>query len=227
MKKVLAVVTNMQHYGKHDKLTGLWLSELTHFWQVMEPAGIGIDLASPKGGYIHIDPRSLKFPFMDRYTRQKKSDPQFMDLLEDTPSLTEIEPADYQAIYYVGGHGTMWDFPDDPNSISLCQQFYEDGKIISAVCHGVCALLNVRKSDGSYLIDGQNLTGYSWLEEQLANVTKWIPFNLEKEIAERGATYQKAKFPFKSFVQVSDRIVTGQNPQSAKDTGRATLKLLQ
>ena len=137
-----------------------------------------------------------------------------------------IDSADFDAIYFTGGHAVMWDFPDDAGLQRLTREIYERGGIVSSVCHGYCGLLNTRLSDGRLLVAGKRLTGYSWIEEVLAGVAKQVPYNSEEEMKCRGARYEKALLPFVSNVVVDGRLVTGQNPQSAKATAERVVALL-
>lgn len=137
-----------------------------------------------------------------------------------------LDPADFDAIYFTGGHAVMWDFPDDAGLQRLTRGIYERGGIVSSVCHGYCGLLNTTLSDGTLLVAGRRITGYSWVEEILAGVAKKVPYNVEQEMARRGARYEKALLPFTSNVVVDGRLVTGQNPQSAKATAEQVVALL-
>ncbi len=224
--RLLIIVTNVDSYDKTDKPTGYWLSELTHFYDLFEKHGFEQDIASPKGGPSPPDPRSLGLFAMDKSTRARFEDNSFMSLLQDTRTIDDVDPAAYDAIYFCGGHGVMWDFPDDEKLQQLTRTFYESGKIVSAVCHGYCALPNVRLSDGSHLVQGKRLTGYSWLEEIAAGVAKHVPYNIEKLIKERGADYRKALLPFMPYVQVDGNLITGQNPFSAKATAQKVYEIL-
>jgi len=225
-KRVLIIVTNVDSYDKTDKPTGYWLSELTHFYDLFEQHGFEQHIASPKGGPSPPDPRSLGLFAMDKSTRARFADNRFMAMLQDTKAITDVEPSGYDAIYFCGGHGVMWDFPDNKTLQEITRAFFESGRIVSAVCHGYCALPNVRLSDGSYLVQGRRLTGYSWLEEIAAGVARQVPYNIEKLIKERGAHYRKALLPFMPYVQADGNLVTGQNPFSAKATAQKVYEIL-
>lgn len=148
-------------------------------------------------------------------------------LLAETARPEEIDATDYDVIYFTGGHGVMWDFPNDETLQAITRDIYERGGIVSSVCHGYCGLLNTQLSDGSLLVSGRRLTGFSWFEEVFAGVAKEVPYNVEAEMRKRGALYEKALLPFTPKVVVDGRLVTGQNPQSAKATAQRILSLIQ
>lgn len=219
-KRIVNVVTNIGHYDDPSHPTGLWLSELTHAWQVFDEHGFEQVIISPSGGRSPLEPRSLKFPNYDKTAKAWRADPARMALLEDTLSPDQIDSADYDAIYFTGGHAVMYDFPDSAGMQRITREIFEHGGIVSSVCHGYCGLLNTRLSDGTYLIAGRRLTGFAWREEELAKVDKLVPYNAEDEAKKRGALYEKAKLPFVSYVVVDGNLITGQNPGSAKATAQ-------
>ncbi len=225
-KRILIVVTNRDHYISEDKKTGLWLSELTHFYDIFEKEGYQQDIVSPLGGDIPLDPRSLSSMGMDKSAKKKYEDPEFMKLLKNTKATKDVDWQDYDAVYYTGGHGVMWDFPEDKHIQEINKNMYENGKVVAAVCHGYCGLLETKLSDGKYLVDGKKLTGFSWNEEVLAMVSKQMPYNVEEEMKKRGANYQKHFLPFIPKVVVDKNLITGQNPNSAKKTAQAVLGFL-
>lgn len=225
-RRVLTVVTNVGHYDDPGHPTGLWLSELTHAWEVFDDHGFEQTLVSPAGGHAPLEPRSLKFPSYDRTAKDWRADPAKMALLESTLSPDQVDSADYDAIYFTGGHAVMYDFPDSEGLQRITREIFERGAIVSSVCHGYCGLLDTRLSDGSYLIAGRRLTGFAWQEEVLARVDKLVPYNAEQRAKERGALYEKAKLPFVSYAVVDGNLVTGQNPGSAKETARKVAALL-
>lgn len=225
-KRILDVVTNVAHYDDPSHPTGLWLSELTHAWQVFEQRGFEQTIVSPQGGHSPLEPRSLKFPNDDATARAWRADPARMALLEHTARPDEIDPADFDAIYFTGGHAVMFDFPDSEGLQAITRELFERGAIVSSVCHGYCALLNTRLSDGAYLVAGRQVTGFSWREEVLAGVARLLPYNAEDEMKKRGARYTKAKLPFVSYVVADGNLVTGQNPGSAKQTAMKVAELL-
>lgn len=226
--KILVVVTDVSEYEKAGYRTGLWLGELTHFWDVAEKAGYQMDIASPAGGKIPLDPESLSHEVLKEFdTGKRYRDRDYMNLLENTLKLSEVDPANYDAIYMTGGHGVMFDFPESAALEELTARFYEADKIVSSVCHGACGLLNVKLSNGDYLIDGKDLTGFSWKEEVLAKRDDVVPFSLEEELKRRGAHYSTASTPFAPHVVEDGLLITGQNPGSAQAVGQAVVKKLQ
>ena len=226
-KRILLVVTNVDHYESDPSHpTGLWLSELTHAYDVFAAAGFEQTIVSPSGGKSPLEPRSLKFPNYDKSAKAWHDDPARMALLEDTASPEQLDAADYDAIYFTGGHAVMFDFPGSEGLQRITREIFERGGIVGAVCHGYCGLLDTTLSDGSYLVAGRNLTGFSWREEVLARVDKLVPYNVEERMKERGAYYSKALLPFVSNAVVDGRLVTGQNPASAKETATKLAALL-
>lgn len=226
-KKILIVITNHSTYPTKKEKTGLWLAELVHFHDLLAGAGYEMDFASPKGGAVPIDPRSLSKVFLDRSSKARYHDPGFMRRLEHTLSPDQVIWEDYIAVYYTGGHGTMWDFPENERFQEISRNIYEHGGVVSAVCHGNGALVNIRRSDGTYLITGKKVTGFSNLEEKMALMKKEVPFLLEDAMKERDAKYEKAMLPFTSCAVADGRLVTGQNPQSTKAVAQHVLELLK
>lgn len=225
-KRILNVVTNVSHYEDPSEPTGLWLSELTHAYHVFAEAGYQQTLVSPQGGVSPLEPRSLKFPNYDKSAKAWHADDAKMALLADTATPDEIEAVDFDAIYFTGGHAVMFDFPDSEGLQRITREIFERGGVVSSVCHGYCGLLNTALSDGSLLVAGRKLTGFSWNEEVLARVDKLVPYNVEAEMKKRGARYGKGVVPFASHVVVDGRLVTGQNPGSAKATAKKVVSVL-
>ena len=225
-RRILHVVTNVAHYDDPSHPTGLWLSELTHAWDVFEARGFQQRIVSPKGGASPLEPRALKWPLLDASAKAWLNDAGKMALLSDTASPDAVDAADFDAIYFTGGHAVMWDFPESSGLQRITREIWERDGIVSAVCHGYCGLLNTRLSDGRLLVDGRKVTGFSWREEILAGVSREMPYNAEAEIKQRGARYEKAWVPFVPNVVVDGRLVTGQNPASAKATAQRVTQLL-
>ncbi|MBK8009269.1 MAG: type 1 glutamine amidotransferase domain-containing protein [Rhizobiales bacterium] len=225
-RRILHVVTNVAHYDDPAEPTGLWLSELTHAYDVFAGKGYEQRLVSPKGGVSPLEPRALKWPLLDASAKAWLADKARMDLLASTARPDEIDPAQYDAIYFTGGHAVMWDFPESEGLQKITRTIYERGGIVSSVCHGYCGLLNTQLSDGSFLVANRKVTGFSWREEVLAGVAKKVPYNAEEEMKRRGARYEKALLPFVSYAIADGRLVTGQNPFSAKATAKLIADLL-
>lgn len=226
-KRILHVVSNVAHYADPADPTGLWLSELTHAYDLFAAKGYVQRIVSPKGGVTPLEPRSLKWPNRDASAKAWLADDAHRALLANTAKPGDIDPTDFDAIYFTGGHAVMWDFPDDAGLQRLTRAIYERGGIVASVCHGYCGLLNTTLSDGSLLVAGRRLTGFSWREEILAGVAKKMPYNAEEQMKRRGARYEKALLPFVPKVVVDGRLVTGQNPQSAKATALRMAELLR
>lgn len=225
--KILIIVTGVSMYESGKLETGLWLSELTHIYHLAKERGYDITIASPKGGNTPIDPESLKPMALDKITKGYWADSAFRALLQHTKSLSEVSGQQFDCVYLAGGHGTMYDFPDDTTLQAIIRQHYESNKIVAAVCHGVGGLLNVKLSNGEYLIKGKTITGFNWFEESLAGRKKEVPFNLEKSLKERGSDYKKAFIPMTSKVLVDGNLITGQNPFSSKEIAKAVMQQLE
>jgi putative intracellular protease/amidase len=226
-KRILIIVTNANSYHNQDLKTGLWLGELTHFLDVVHAHGYETEIVSISGGKVPIDPESLTFFVMDKSTKTHFNNADFMAKLEHTKSINDVKSMDYDAIYLTGGHGTMYDFVNNPTLRTLIKDFYENGKIVAAVCHGVCGLLDVKLTNGNYLIHNKNTTGYSWFEETLAFRKSAVPFNLEAEMKKQGALYNKAFIPLTAHVAVDGHLITGQNPFSTKAVAEAVVEKLK
>ena len=226
-RRILHVVTNRGHSDDPGHSTGLWLPELAHAWDIFEAEGHVQTIVSPAGGRSPVDPRALKWPFLDVSTKGWLNDPSRVALLEQTAAPADIDPDTYDAIYFAGGHGAMWDFPDSIGLQAITRHVWERGAIVSAVCHGYCGLLNTRLSDGKLLVANRHITGFSWAEETLAGVASRMPFDAEAEMKRRGALYDKALLPFVSHVVIDGQMVTGQNPRSAKETARQVAGFLR
>lgn len=224
--KILVVMTNHSAYPTRSDKTGLWLTELTHFYDVALASGYKMDFVSPLGGEVPLDERSLKSIYLDKSARNHLADPAFMQLLKTTLSPSAINSSQYKAIYYTGGHGTMWDFPKNQSLQNISEQIYQQGGVVSAVCHGVGGLLPLQDENGKSLIANRTVTGFANIEETLSGIKSQVPFSLQNGLIERGAKYKQAFVPFTSYVVSDERIITGQNPQSSKEIAEAVVKRL-
>lgn len=227
MKKILLIVTSVGMYASGRLKTGLWLSELTHIYHSAKGRGWHLTIASPKGGNTPIDPESLKPLVLDKISKNYYESPVFMKELDQTKSLEEVKSQSFDCVYLAGGHATMYDFPDDNTLQSIIRNQYEKGKMVAAICHGVGGLLNVKLSNGEYLIKGKSVTGFDWFEETLARRKREVPFNLEAAIRDRGADLKKAFIPMTSNVVVEGNLITGQNPFSSKEMAKVVIRELQ
>lgn len=211
-KKILVMLTATEKYPNLNRATGVWLGEAVHFVEKVERAGFVVDYVSPTGGYTPIDPHSLAMaePIDWEWYHNR----QFMNRLGSTLKPSDVNPDDYAAIYFVGGHGVLWDFPENTDFQQLSRKIYEKGGIVSSVCHGAVGLLNITLSDGTLLIKGKQVTGFSDEEERLAQLDQYVPFMTETELKKRGAAYRKAEKPWEAFAVADQRVITGQNPAS-------------
>lgn len=220
MTKVLIAETNITRYQNTKEPTGLWLGEAAEFVDEMNKAGIEVDFVSPKGGFVPLDPRSMKYT--DESIMSIYETPDFVQrALVNTLRPNQVNPEDYAAVYYTGGHGVMWDFPDNPELQKLALAIYDQGGYITSVCHGIAGLLNIKDHQGNYLINGKTITGFTRSEEILAGKLAIVPF-LNQQVAEaHGAKFSKKRF-YKEYAVKDGRLLTGQNPFSV----RAVAKLL-
>lgn len=222
MKKILVVLTNTETYGQDPEKTGLWLAEATEFVDAVEAAGYTVDYVSPKGGHVPIDPRSLKRSYMDASAKRMLNDPDFKNrALTHSLAPENVNASDYVAIYYTGGHGVVWDFPDNVQLQDLTQSIFDAGGYVCSVCHGLAGLLNIRDEKGSYPIANKRITGFTREEELLSGKRNKVPFITETEARARGARFTK-RLPFTRYATQDGRLITGQNPIS----GAAVAELL-
>ncbi len=214
MKKILVVLTNTVKYGEKNAATGLWLGEATEFVAEVQKQGFEVDYVSPQGGFVPLDPRSMKsiddesFAVYEQRQFQEKA-------LAHSLKPSEVTPAGYCGIYYTGGHGVMWDFPNNPELEKISLQIYENNGYVMSVCHGIAGLLFMKNKDGEYFVKDKKITGFTTTEEHLSGKSSVVPFYNEKVAEEHGAQFVKARV-FKSFAVQDGRIITGQNPFSAK-----------
>ncbi|QIL50324.1 type 1 glutamine amidotransferase domain-containing protein [Weissella coleopterorum] len=218
MKKILIVETNIQNYqGTHDP-TGLWLGETVEFVDEIQRFGFDIDYVSPNGGFIPLDPRSMKYT--DDSIMALYRNPSFIEkALRNTLKPSEVNPNDYIAIYYTGGHGVMWDFPDNKELKSIARAIYTHHGYLLSVCHGIAGLLNLKDDKGNFIIKDKNITGFTTTEEFLAGKTKIVPFLNQHVATSHGAKFQKKRF-YTDFAITDGRIITGQNPFSVRSVAR-------
>ena len=225
-KRILTVVTNASELdSKRD--TGLWLSELVDFYDFFKEKDFVIDIISPEGGSVPLDELSLTPIALKGASKDYYEDTEFMDKLNNSLAPMDVRADEYDCIYFAGGHGTMIDFLDSIKIQEVVKNIYETGGIVAAVCHGPVAILNVKLSNGKFLLDGVKATGFSDVEETLVGAKDNIPYSLEEEMKKRGADYKKALIPMTSHVEVSGNLVTGQNPASAEKVAEEVYELLQ
>ena len=222
--KILMVLTSHDQLGNTGRKTGFWLEEFAAPYFVFRDAGVDLTLASPKGGQPPIDPKSdepkSQTPAMARFKR----DPEAQNALAHTLKLADMKAGNFDTVFYVGGHGPMWDLVDNPDSIGLIESFYNSGKPVAAVCHSPAVFHRVMYK-GSPLVKGKRVTGFTNGEEEAVHLTKVVPFLVEDELKKIGGLYEKAA-DWESFAVVDGRIVTGQNPASSTSAAQALLKVL-
>ena len=223
-KRILVVVTNHDQLGTTGKKTGYYLPEVTHPYFKFIEAGYEVVFASPKGGLAPMDPNSknLKDPENKKFFEDKS----LMERLENTFSLSKINANKFDAIVFAGGHGTMWDFNNSDDLNKVAAKIYEKGGVVAAVCHGPAALLNIKLSNGKYLIKDKAVTGFTNKEEDIAKLSFQMPFMLETELVNRGANFLSTD-PWHEKVVVDGRLITGQNPASASSLGVEVVKILK
>jgi putative intracellular protease/amidase len=222
-KRALIVVTSNDTFGPNgpkDKRTGWYLSEVTHVYYPLLEAGYAVEFASPKGGAAPLDESSRK---LDAEDNRRFVEAGLLARLADTVAIGAVEPRRYAVVHFAGGHGTMWDFPGNPDIGRVAAGVYEQGGVVAAVCHGPAALVDVKLSDGTYLVAGKEVSAFTDDEERAVGLSEVVPFLLSSTLAKRGAVMRAAD-KWQSQVSVSQRLVTGQNPQSAKAVG---LKLVE
>lgn len=216
VKPVLFVLTSHGTKGSTGKPTGFFLGEVTHPLAELEAAGLAVEFASIQGGEPPVDGLDLDDAVNARYW----NDAGFREAVRTTRRLDEVDPGKYSAVYFAGGHGAMWDFPDSPAVNRVTRAVFEDGGVVGAVCHGPAALVNVTLSDGSYLVAGRDVSAFTDSEEHAVGLDQTVPFLLASTLEKRGARHHPAP-DWTAKVVVDGRLVTGQNPQSAAGVGGA------
>ena len=221
-KRVLFVLTSHAQLGDTGKKTGAYLPEVAHPFDAFNKAGFAVDFVTPKGGMPPLDGVDAKDPLQKAFLDDKAVQAR----VAASAKPTDINPADYSAIFYAGGHGTMWDFPDNADLARIAGAIYDAGGIVGAVCHGPAGLVNIKLSNGEYLVAGKKVAAFTNDEERAVKLEGVVPFLLADTLESRGAKHQPAP-NWKPHVVVSDRLVTGQNPASAAGVGEAMVALLR
>lgn len=224
MNKLLIVVTSHRQLGSTGSETGVWLEEFVGVYTRFKDCGITAVVASPCGGEVPVEPRSMRVSALSPEARQFIA--QHDQALTRSVSLRRICHHEFDAVFYPGGAGTMWDLAEDPFNARILGGFFECGKVVGAVCHGVAALLKARRRDGNTVLRDRNLTGFSDREESCDGTSGIVPFSLEKRLREAGANYFHRE-PWMNHVVIDRNLVTGQNPQSTGSVAEAMLKLLR
>ena len=225
---ILLVLTNHSELGDSGKKTGFYLSEAAHPYKVFSANAYEVTLASPEGGFAPIDPKSLDLEdtanlfFFEKYGNADTESPG----VDTTEKLADIDATKYSAIFFAGGHGSMWDFPDSKSLQKLTAAIYENGGAVGAVCHGPAALVNVKLSDGTLLIAGKKTAVFTNSEEEAVKLTDTVPFLLETVFKEGGATVKTAENFTVNAIR-DGRLVTGQNPPSAEKSGKLLIEAIE
>jgi putative intracellular protease/amidase len=225
-KKVLFVLTSHEDLGNTGKKTGFWLEEFSDPYYLLTDNSIAVTLASPKGGTPPMDPSSASENYQTEGTKRFETDTKLKELLSNTVKLETINVADYDAVYYPGGHGPLWDLAEDKNSIAILEGFFNANKPIAVACHGPAIFKNTKKQDGTPLVKGLNVTGFSNSEETASGLAQVVPFLVENMLTENGAIYSKGA-DWTPHVVEDGALITGQNPASAKFVAEKLLNKLK
>ncbi len=214
-KKVLMVITSHAELGDTGEKTGFWVEEFAAPYYTFVDAGAQVTLASPAGGQPPVDPKSELEDFQTASTKRFDADVEAKALVANTAKLADINAADYDAVFYPGGHGPLWDLTDSTDSIALIERFLAANKPVAAVCHATAAFLNIKDDKGDYVVKGKAVTGFSNSEEEAVQLTKVVPFLLEDELLKRGGDFQKVA-DWNAFAVQDGLLISGQNPASSE-----------
>ncbi|KEQ16288.1 type 1 glutamine amidotransferase domain-containing protein [Endozoicomonas numazuensis] len=223
--KVLFVLTSHDTLGETGEKTGFWIEEFAAPYYVFADHNVQVTLASPEGNQPPIDPKSALADFQTAATQRFDSDSALQEKLSNTVKLSEVSADEFDAVFYPGGHGPLWDLTHDQHSIALIEAFVQQGKPVSAVCHAPAVLLNVRKGDNTPLISGKRVTGFSNSEEAAVGLTDIVPFLLEDELRNKGGHYSQGD-DWSPYCVTDGLLVTGQNPASSEAVAEVVLSLL-
>jgi putative intracellular protease/amidase len=220
--KILMVLTSHDQLGNTGKKTGFWLEEFAAPYYVFKDAGAQLTLASPKGGQPPLDPKSDEPDAQTEATERFRQDPAAQSALASTVVLGTVKAGDFDAIFYPGGHGPLWDLAEDRHSIALIEAFYNAGKPLAAVCHAPGVLRHAKDADGQPLVKGKQVTGFTNSEEEAVQLTTVVPFLVEDELKAKGGIFSKGP-DWASYVRTDGLLLTGQNPASSQATAEALL----
>jgi len=223
--KVLIVLTSHDQLGDTGKKTGFWLEEFASPYYHLKDAGVQVTLASPRGGQPPLDPKSNEPDFQTDDTRRFDDDQAAQDELANTAKLTEMKVEDFEAVFYPGGHGPLWDLHNDNDSIALIEEFIAAGKPVATVCHAPAVLLKAKDQNGDPLVKGKDVTGFSNSEEAAVELTDVVPYLLEDQLVAMGGVYQKVE-DWNPLAVVDGLIITGQNPASSEAVAEALVKAI-
>jgi putative intracellular protease/amidase len=223
--KILIVLTSHDKLGDTGEQTGFWLEEFAAPYFVFKDAGAQITLASPKGGQPPLDPKSESPDSQTQAIARFKQDTEAQAALANTAKLADISGEDYEAVFYPGGHGPLWDLAENARSINLIESMYAAGKPVALVCHAPGALRNTKAPDGSPLVRGKSVTGFTNTEEAAVGLTEVVPFLVEDTLKKNGGRYSKAD-DWKPYTVADGNLITGQNPASSEAAAQAVLARL-
>ena len=224
--KILMVLTSHDELGNTGRKTGFWLEELAAPYYLFKDAGADITLASPKGGQPPLDPKSNEPGFQTAETRRFESDPVAQAQLAATVRLDDLTQADFDTVFYPGGHGPLWDLAENKHSIGLIEAFLAAGKPVALVCHAPGVLRHVKTPAGRPLVEGKRVTGFTNTEEEAVHLTKVVPFLVEDELKKLGGVYSKGP-DWGSYVLQDGLLITGQNPGSSTAAAQALTDALK
>lgn len=225
MKNILFVLTSHDELGNTGEKTGFWIEEFAAPYYYLKDKGYNITIASPQGGQAPIDPKSEEENFQTEATKRYYNDEETKNRIANTVKLDTVNHTDFDAVFYPGGHGPLWDLANDKNSISLIESFYNNNKPIAAVCHAPAIFKHTKQSDGSYLVKGRNVTGFSNTEEKAVELTDIVPFLVEEMLKENGGNYSKGN-DWGPYILEDGLLITGQNPASSEPAAIALDKKL-
>ncbi|EWS97127.1 MAG: type 1 glutamine amidotransferase domain-containing protein [Pseudoalteromonas tetraodonis] len=224
-KKILMVLTSHAELGNTGEKTGFWVEEFAAPYYAFIDAGIEVTLASPNGGQPPIDPTSTLADFQTEATKRYDADSGAQTLMANTKVLSEVNSSDYDAVFYPGGHGPLWDLVDNIDSVSLIESFIKEQKPVAAVCHASAVFLNVKDADGNALVAGKKVTGFTNSEEAAVQLTDIVPFLVEDELIKKGGDYQKTD-DWGVLALEDGLLITGQNPASSELAAKKLLTKL-
>jgi putative intracellular protease/amidase len=223
--KILIVLTSHDQLGTTGQKTGFWLEEFTSPYYTFKDAGAAMVLATPKGGQPPLDPKSDEPDFQTATTARFAKDAEAQQQLASTVKLSSVNVDDFDAVFYPGGHGPLWDLAEDLDSIALIETFNRTGKSIGAVCHAPAVFRHTKNADGEALVKGKKVTGFSNSEEAAVQLTDIVPFLVEDMLIANGGIYAKGD-DWGSYIEIDDQLITGQNPASSEAVAQAMLKQL-
>lgn len=223
--KVLMILTSHDQMGDTGHKTGFWLEEFTSPYYTFLDAGADVTLASPKGGQPPVDPNSEAEDALTESTRRFAADESARSALASTRKLSDVDVQRFDAIFYPGGHGPLWDLTEDPTSIKVIEAAAASGKVIGAVCHAPAVFRHAKAGNGEPLVQGRKVTGFSNSEEEAVQLTGVVPFLLEDMLKDNGADYSRGD-DWAPYIVVDDRLITGQNPASSEGTAKAVIQAI-